>query len=373
MEIDKIIKLQIIPTSGYELEPDQLAPIGKWNPTSNGRYECSCLVKDAIGMIIRMRRQAATKYTIMVLSNNGMWGITKGSGSYEESSEPEIGAIPNAGYKFTQWQDGNTNNPRRIQVVGNMNYIANFEPEQITYTVQVIVKSGQENMGTVSGGGTGLEPGSTINIQAIPNPGNVFVRWNDGNTLPERRDLQVNSDRTYIAEFKTERYTITVKPDNPAQGSVTGGGEFPAGDHIIIKAIANTGYQFASWNDGNNEPEREIEVTKNETYTAKFEKTSSASVIITIKTNDAEMGYTIPASDKPCNIGEKLTIKAIPYPGFRFVKWNDEITDTGREIIVSGNATYIAIFAKDDGETPNENPDGNGEINNSPGSESDSE
>ncbi len=85
------------------------------------------------------------------------------------------------------------------------------------------------------------------------------------------------------------------------------------------------------------------------------------------------MGYTIPASDKPCNIGEKLTIKAIPYPGFRFVKWNDEITDAGREIIVSGNATYTAIFAKDDGETPNENPDGNGEINNPTDSESDSE
>ena len=40
-----------------------------------------------------------------------------------------IQAFPDGGYKFTQWDDGDTNNPRTIELTGNVqtSYTAHFE------------------------------------------------------------------------------------------------------------------------------------------------------------------------------------------------------------------------------------------------------
>jgi hypothetical protein len=40
-----------------------------------------------------------------------------------------IGATANAGYRFVQWNDGNTHNPRTITVTRNTTFTAEFEPE----------------------------------------------------------------------------------------------------------------------------------------------------------------------------------------------------------------------------------------------------
>ena len=42
--------------------------------------------------------------------------------------------------------------------------------------------------------------------------------------------------------------------------------------------------------------------------------------------------------------GSSITISAIPFSGYRFVKWNDDNTTNPRTITATGNATYIAVF-----------------------------
>ena len=39
--------------------------------------------------------------------------------------------IPNDGYKFSKWSDGNTNASREVTVTGDKTYIAYFEPDNI--------------------------------------------------------------------------------------------------------------------------------------------------------------------------------------------------------------------------------------------------
>ena len=41
-----------------------------------------------------------------------------------------ITAIPNEGYRFLTWNDGNTENPRTVTVTGNITYTAYFESTQ---------------------------------------------------------------------------------------------------------------------------------------------------------------------------------------------------------------------------------------------------
>lgn len=70
---------------------------------------------------------------------------------------------------------------------------------------------------------------------------------------------------------KDKQYTITVNVNDPAMGTVSGGGVYDANATATLTATANSGYQFVKWEDGNTSNPRTITVTKDETYTAVFE------------------------------------------------------------------------------------------------------
>ena len=72
---------------------------------------------------------AIDQYQIDVLSGNDAMGTTSGSGTYDYGSAVQIRANPYANYEFVSWNDGNTDNPRDITVLGNMTFVANFQPQ----------------------------------------------------------------------------------------------------------------------------------------------------------------------------------------------------------------------------------------------------
>ncbi len=65
-------------------------------------------------------------YTIMVQSSNEEYGTVDGGGTFYEGDEIYITASANHGYRFVQWNDGNTQRRRPITVTENATYIANF-------------------------------------------------------------------------------------------------------------------------------------------------------------------------------------------------------------------------------------------------------
>ena len=75
-----------------------------------------------------------TYYTLFVTSGNLNRGLVAGNGMFPEGTEVEIAAIPIQGNMFVQWVDGNTDNPRRVTVNGNTNYVATFEANQVGVT-----------------------------------------------------------------------------------------------------------------------------------------------------------------------------------------------------------------------------------------------
>jgi len=68
-------------------------------------------------------------YTITATGNNPAWGTVSGGGSYGDGATATLTAMPNAGYHFVRWQDGNTQNPRTITVTGDATYTAYFEAD----------------------------------------------------------------------------------------------------------------------------------------------------------------------------------------------------------------------------------------------------
>ena len=69
----------------------------------------------------------------------------------------------------------------------------------------------------------------------------------------------------------TKNWTVTVKANNDAWGTVTGGGTYADQATATISATPAQGYQFAQWSDGVKDNPRTITVTANATYTAVFE------------------------------------------------------------------------------------------------------
>ena len=69
----------------------------------------------------------ANQYTITVIVNETKAGYAMGGGTYDYGKTVTIEAVPATGYRFVEWNDGNTDNPRTITVTENMTFTARFE------------------------------------------------------------------------------------------------------------------------------------------------------------------------------------------------------------------------------------------------------
>lgn len=221
-----------------------------------------------------------SKVRITVISSDETMGTVKGSGKYELNKIITIEANANEGYRFVSWDDKNTKNPREILTKEDGTYTALFEPAPaLPASVTINVVSSDESMGVVRGGGT-FGAGDTIKIEAEAKDGYRFMSWNDGNR-ERTREIVATNDITYTAQFSPETpstapvVTITVVSSDETMGTVRGGGTYDSMITISIEAIANEGYEFDSWNDGNIENPRKVITGRNETYVAKFKKIKS--------------------------------------------------------------------------------------------------
>ena len=158
-----------------------------------------------------IQETGVTQYRVDVSSSDDSMGSVMGSGEYAEGSEVTLAAIPADGYRFVRWNDGNTENPRRVTVTGDMTFVAEFEKIYSIYSLSVV--SNDEKMGRVTGGGEYKE-GEVVTITAIPANGYRFVRWNDGNTENPRR-VTVTGDMTFVAEFELDGSAVE-SPGNDA-------------------------------------------------------------------------------------------------------------------------------------------------------------
>ncbi len=173
----------------------------------------------------------------------------------------DVIAIPNYGYHFTQWSDGNTDNPRIAQITQDTTFTAEFAKN--SYAISTI--SANPEWGTTAGDTTALYL-EEVEISAIPNYGYHFVRWNDGNTS-NPRTVTVTTNETFTATFAKDIYSIT---KNAEHGSISGNSSAEYLDFVTLTVTPDYGYHFTQWSDGLKDNPRIAQITQDTTFTAEF-------------------------------------------------------------------------------------------------------
>lgn len=122
-------------------------------------------------------------HRITAVANDDSYGTVTGGGDYTDGENIILTATPNTGYKFVEWSDGNTDNPRSVTVTGNTTYQAIYE--RITIPIKV---NGKQVIGCYivpSIKTIVFDVGTTPTVEAIPE-----------NSYPLKK-LHINGNRTY--------------------------------------------------------------------------------------------------------------------------------------------------------------------------------
>ena len=300
---------------------------------------------------IQITNGGTQTYNINVSANPNNGGQVAGGGSYEQGQQCTVSATANAGYTFVNWTENGTAVSTQANytftVTGNRTLVANFQAQPQNYTVSV--SANPTNGGTVTGGGS-YQQGQSCTVSAAANPGFTFTNWTEnGNVVSTQANytFTVNSNRTLVANFQTQTYTITTSANPNNGGTVTGGGTYQQGQSCTVHATANTGYTFTNWTENGNvvstNANYSFTVNSNRTLVANFQ---IQSFTINVNANPAE-GGTITGGGT-YNLGETCTVTATAAEGYNFVNWTQGFfsvsTEASYSFTVTSNMTLTANF-----------------------------
>ena len=132
-------------------------------------------------------------------------------------------------------------------------------------------------------------------------------------------------------------FGLSVSANDEAYGSVEV--ETQSCNVKTLTAIANEGYEFTAWNDGNTENPRTVTVTSDTTFMAIFAEAVSTPTI-TVTVNDATMGSASYTLD-----GNTAVLTATANEGYSFLTWSDGNTENPRTVTITSDTTFMAIFS----------------------------
>ena len=215
------------------------------------------------------------------------------------------------------------------------------------YTIDV--SANPSHGGTVTGGGT-YQQGQSCTVSASANAGYTFSNWTENGTVVSTTrtyTFTVTSNRTLVANFTAQSYTITVAADPTMGGTVSGGGTFTYGQDCTVTATTNEGYTFHHWLENGNV------VSTQASYT--FTVTGNRN-LVAIFTPHVYTIFAVPSPPEGGNAegsgsydyGQTCTVVATPNEGYDFINWTEDgnpvSTETNFSFTVTGSRMLTANF-----------------------------
>ncbi|WP_216833241.1 InlB B-repeat-containing protein [Tenacibaculum finnmarkense] len=297
--------------------------------------------------IVKVVKNYTVKYTA---GNNGTITGNLAQTIEEGKATSQVKATADAGYEFVKWSDGNTSETRTDIADADKEFTAEF----VKVIEKFTVKYTAGNNGSITGDLTQtIEEGkATSEVKAIADAGYEFVKWSDNNTSETRTDI-ADADKEFTAEFvKTvvvvKNYTVKYTAGN--NGTITGNLAQTIEEGKVtseVKAIADVGYEFVKWSDGNTSETRTDIADADKEFTAEFVKTVVVVKNYTVKYTAGNNGTITGNLAQTIEEGKVTSeVKAIADVGYEFVKWSDGNTSETRTDIADADKEFKAEFVK---------------------------
>ena len=273
-------------------------------------------------------------------------GTTEGSAFYGYATVARLDAIPNHGYYFLRWDNGSTDNPYRPTVYNDKNYTAHFAPIPLS----IMASPDDPAHGAASVSGNMVYMGA-VTLSADTVPGWSFLNWTDAHGTIVSTDrvftFQATADSAFVANYVRTPYTVTFASEPAGMGIITpdAAGLYHYGDTIRVSATPYdaTLYEFSYWSiDASTNDTLEWVVTSSARIVAHFNE--MAQFVINVTSNNPTWGTTY--TDKASyTMGQTAIITAEPSEHHEFRGWSDGETYNHRVMTVTGDTSFVAIFA----------------------------
>ena len=288
-------------------------------------------------------------YTISTSSIPAGGGTTSGGGSYNYGESATVTATPLTGYRFVNWTAGgtsvSTSASYTFTVTANRTLVANFTT--LTYTITTTTSPA--GVGSATGGGT-YNFGASATVTAAPATGYRFVNWTEGGTVVSTASsytFTVNSNRSLLANYSINTYTVATSSSPAAGGTASGAGIYNHGTQATVTATPSAGYLFVNWTESG------TSVSTNVSYS--FTVTANRTLVA----NYSPIRYTITTASSPPAGGTTsgggtfspsatATVTASPATGYQFMGWTEGgstvSTNSTYSFLVSANRNLVATF-----------------------------
>lgn len=226
--------------------------------TSRQILEGDITLTETIGLTLRAGETSGdsgdNEYATVTLLIEGDGTVT-GAGSYLVGSQIVITANAASGNEFLGWYDTNDNRVTasytyQFTLASNTTLKAKF---QAVGGISIEVRSNNNSLGTVSGGGS-FSAGQSVTVHATPTSGNRFVSWTENGTVVSSNadyTFTASQNRNLTANFEAGGSTVTVavtKKPEIAAVAVEGGGQFTVGSQVTVETrCSDANYIFVGW------------------------------------------------------------------------------------------------------------------------------
>ena len=294
------------------------------------------------------------KGSVTLDSNGGTIAEGKEVTSYTFGTSvplPTADDITREGYTFGGWYDNEDFSGEKIEEIsatdtGDKKYWAKWTAN--SYTVGFNANGGD---GTMTNQSFTYDVVQALSANAFTRTGYTFTGWNTtaegtGTSYEDEKEVSnltptANATVTLYAQWKINSYKITFVNDDGTelQSNMVEYNSTPVFTGTIpTKASTDEyDYTFAGWTP------TITAVTGDATYTATYTATTR-SYTITVQVADGCDGMGEITGGGTYTYGETTTLTATAKSGYRFVKWEDGEAAATREITVTGDATYTALF-----------------------------
>ena len=190
-------------------------------------------------------------YSVDLIPYPSNAGSVDGLGTYTHGEDVTVKAVPQSGWFFANWTDGQNNISDECDLTFTIDedkmLIANFAHELYSINSSAV----PSEAGYVSGSGTFYYNQAAI-LTPIANPGWEFINWTENDkeiSADSLLSLNIIENMNLVANFKMVNYSINCSVSPAEAGYTSGCGISRYNQEMTIIATPNKGWEFINWTE----------------------------------------------------------------------------------------------------------------------------